>query len=61
MYALGGSMVGESPAASPDVEKLVAILYRQQDARLRRIAVSRIVRTVTFVIEAWRSASFKRD
>jgi hypothetical protein len=37
-----------------DVDKLVALLYRQQDARLRRIAVSRMVRTIKLSIQAWR-------
>jgi len=41
-------------SSSADVEKLVALVYRQQDARLRRIAGSRMQRTVTLVIQAWR-------
>lgn len=42
-------------SSSPtDVEKLVELVYRQQDARLRRIALGRLVRTVTLTINAWR-------
>jgi hypothetical protein len=47
----GGLINSSSPA---DVEKLVELVYRQQDARLRRIALGRLVRTVTLTMNAWR-------
>ena len=47
----GGLINSSSPA---DVEKLVELVYRQQDARLRRIALGRLVRTVTLSMNAWR-------
>ena len=47
-------------SAPQDVEKLVELVYRQQDARLRRIAVSRMVRVVTLVIQGWRNLLLER-
>lgn len=51
-------------SSNADVDKLVALVYRQQDARLRRIAVSRMVRTIKLSIQAWREhllAQRRRD
>jgi hypothetical protein len=56
----GTSMWDGDSRRSPDVEMLVELVYRQQDARLRRLALSRNVRTLSFATKSWRLVHSKQ-